>query len=235
MPLYVAFIDLTKAFDTVNREALYMALLKIGCPPKLLSLIRSFHQDMKGTVQFDGNLSEPFDIRNGVKQGCVLAPTLFGIFFSMLLKHAFGDTKEGVFLRTRSDGRLFNLDRLKAKTKVIQALIRDLLFADDAAIATHSENELQFLMDRLSAACKDFGLIISIPKTKILPQGVAEKPNIRIDNYELGVVEDFPYLGSNISGTLSLDTEINKRIGKAAGTLSKLTGRVWKNSKLKKA
>ena len=235
MPLYVAFIDLTKAFDTVNREALYMALLKIGCPPKLLSLIRSFHQDMKGTVQFDGNLSEPFDIRNGVKQGCVLAPTLFGIFFSMLLKHAFGDTKEGVFLRTRSDGRLFNLDRLKAKTKVIQALIRDLLFADDAAIATHSENELQFLMDRLSAACKDFGLIISIPKTKILPQGVAEKPNIRIDNYELGVVEDFPYLGSNISGTLSLDTEINKRIGKAAGTLSKLTGRVWKNSKLKKS
>ena len=88
-------------------------------------------------------------------------------------------------------------------------------------------------MDRLSAACKDFGLIISIPKTKILPQGVTEKPSIKIDNYELGVVEDFPYLGSNISGSLSLDTEINKRIGKAAGTLSKLSERVWKNSRLK--
>ena len=61
----------------------------------------------------------------------------------MLLKHAFGNTKEGVFLRTRSDGCLFNFDRLRAKTKVIQAFIRDLLFADDAAIATHSENELQ--------------------------------------------------------------------------------------------
>ena len=144
----------------------------------------------------------------------------------MLLKHAFGDTKEGVFLRTRSDDRLFNLDRLKAKTKVIQALIRDLLFADDAAIATHSENELQFQIDRLSAACKDFGLIISIPKTKILPQGVAEKPNIRIDNYELGVVEDFPYLGSNISGTLSLDTEINKEDWKSSRYLVKA---YWKS------
>lgn len=233
MPLYVAFIDLTKAFDTVSREGLYMALLKIGCPPKLLSLIKSYHQGMKGTVQFGGNLSESFDICNGVKQGCVLAPTLFGIFFSMLLKHAFGDTNEGVFLRTRSDGRLFNLSRLRSNKKVRQALIRDLLFADDAGIATHSESELQFLMDRLSAACKDFGLIISIPKTKILPQGVTEKPSIKIDNYELGVVEDFPYLGSNISGSLSLDTEINKRIGKAAGTLSKLSERVWKNSRLK--
>ena len=60
MPLYVAFIDLTKAFDTVSREGLYMALLKIGCPPKLLSLIKSYHQGMKGTVQFGGNLSESF-------------------------------------------------------------------------------------------------------------------------------------------------------------------------------
>ena len=138
---------------------------------------------MKGTVQFDGNLSEPFDIRNGVKQGCVLAPTLFGIFFSMLLKHAFGDVKEGIFLRTRSDGRLFNLSRLRAKTKVREAMIRDMLFADDAGIATHTEEELQLLMDRLSAACKEFGLIISLPKTKILSQGSSVKPSILIDNY----------------------------------------------------
>ena len=233
MPLYLAFVDLTKAFDTVSREGLYLVLSKIGCPPKLLSLVRSFHQNMKGTVQFDGNLSEPFDICNGVKQGCVLAPTLFGIFFSILLKHAFGNANEGIFLRTRSDGRLFNLSRLRAKTKVRQAMIRDMLFADDAAVATHTEEGLQFLMDRLSVACKDFGLTISLPKTNILPQGSTDKPSIKLDNYELGVVEDFPYLGSNISESLSLDTEINRRIGKAAGTLSKLTGRVWENPLLK--
>ena len=64
-------------------------------------------------------------------------------------------------------------------------------FADDAGIATHTEKELQHLLDRLSDACKEFGLIISFPKTKILSQGWSVKPSIQIDNYELGVVEDF--------------------------------------------
>ena len=84
MPLYIAFIDLTKAFDMVS--GLFKILPKIGCPPKLQSMIESFHTDTKGTVQFNGSSSEPFEIRGGVKQGCVLAPTLFGIFFGMLLK-----------------------------------------------------------------------------------------------------------------------------------------------------
>ena len=158
MPLYVAFIDLTKAFDLVSREGLFRILLRIGCPPKLQSMIESFHTDMKGTVQFNGSTSEPFSILSGVKQGCVLAPTHFGIFFALLLKHAFGSTTEGIYLRTRSDGRLFNLARLRAKTKVREVLIRDMLFADDAAVATHTQRELQSLMDRFSQACKDFGL-----------------------------------------------------------------------------
>ncbi|XP_032230249.1 secreted RxLR effector protein 78-like [Nematostella vectensis] len=93
MPLYVAFFDLTRAFECVNREGLFKALRKIGCPPRLHSLIESFHINMEGTVQFNGNLSEPFDIRCVVTQGCVLAPTLFGIFFALLLRHAFGTHK----------------------------------------------------------------------------------------------------------------------------------------------
>lgn len=79
--LYVVFIDLTKAFDLVNREGLFRILPKIGCPPKLQSLIESFHSNMEGTVQFNGSTSVPFNICSGVKQGCVLASTLFGIFF----------------------------------------------------------------------------------------------------------------------------------------------------------
>lgn len=170
MPLYVAFIDLTKAFDLVSRDGLFKILPKIGCPPKLQSMIESFHTNMKGTVQFNGSSSEPFDIRSGVKQGCVLAPTLFGIFFSLLLKHAFGTATEGIYLRTRSDGRLFNLARLRARTKIREVLIRDMLFADDAAVLTHTQQELQSLMDRFSQACKDFGLTISLKKTNVLGQ-----------------------------------------------------------------
>lgn len=89
MPLFIAFIDLTKAFDLVSRDGLFKILQKIGCPPKLLSMIVSFHTNMKGTVQFEGSSSEPFGMKSGVKQGCVLAPTLFGIFFAMVLKNAF--------------------------------------------------------------------------------------------------------------------------------------------------
>ena len=69
----------------------------------------------------------------------MLAPTLFGMFFAVLLKHAFGTAEEGVYLHTRSDGRLFNLARLRAKTKVREVLIRDMLFADDADVATHTQ------------------------------------------------------------------------------------------------
>ena len=121
------FHDLTKAFDLVSRDGLFKVLPKIGCPPKLESMIESFHTDTKGTVQFNGSSSEPFEIRCVVKQGCILAPTLFGIFFGPLLKHAFDTTTEGIYLRTRSDGRLFNLARLRAKTKVREVLIRDML------------------------------------------------------------------------------------------------------------
>ena len=116
-PLYIAFIDLTKAFELVSREGLFEILSNIGCSPKLQSLIKSFHDNMKGTVQFNGSCSECFDIRSGVKQGCVLAPTLFGIFFALLLRHAFGNTTEGIYLYNRSDGRIFNLARIRAKTK----------------------------------------------------------------------------------------------------------------------
>ena len=47
--LYVAFIDLTKAFDLVSRDGLFKILAKIGCPPTLLSIVKSFHDNMKGT------------------------------------------------------------------------------------------------------------------------------------------------------------------------------------------
>ena len=76
----MAFIDLTNAFDLVSRDALFKILPKIGCLPRLFNIIRSFHEEMKGTIVFDGSASDPFDIRSGVKQGCVLAPTRFGIF-----------------------------------------------------------------------------------------------------------------------------------------------------------
>ena len=62
MSLYITFVDLTKAFDTVTREGLYLALAMIGYPSRLLSLVRSFHNSVRGIVQIDGNISGSFGI-----------------------------------------------------------------------------------------------------------------------------------------------------------------------------
>ena len=232
MPLYIAFIDLTKAFDLVSRTGLFQLLKKIGCPPQLLSITTSFHENMKGTVSFDGETSESFDIKSGVKQGCVLAPTLFGIFFSMLLDFAFKKLEDGIFLHTRSDGNLFNLARLKARSKVRTVLIRELLFADDAAIASHTEEGLQRLINRFADACSKFGLTISIKKTNIMTQDVPTPPSIAISGEVLEVTDQFTYLGSTVTSNLSMDTELSKRIAKAAAVMSQLNQKVWNNNML---
>ncbi|CAH1277284.1 CYP3A43, partial [Branchiostoma lanceolatum] len=231
-PLYIAFIDLTKAFDLVSRRGLFQLLQKIGCPPQLLSIIISFHEDMQGVVSYDGETSEPFAIRSGVKQGCVLAPTLFGIFFSLLLNFAFGHSTQGVHLHTRSDGKLFNLARLRAKTKVRTVLIRELLFADDAALSAHVEHELQQMLNQFAHACREFALTISIKKTVVMGQDVPKPPVITIGSEVLEVTDHFTYLGSTVTSNLSLDKEIDRRIARAAGVMTQLGARVWDNNHL---
>ena len=150
----------------------------------------------------------------------------------MLLKYAFSSTNEGVYLHTRSDGQLFRLSRLKAKTKIRQVLVREMLFADDAAVISHTEEGLQTLINQFTSACKEFGLTISIKKTEVMGQNVTEPPTIQIDSKALEVSDHFTYLGSTISSNLSLDHEIDRRIAKAAGTMSKLNKRVWSNGLL---
>ena len=113
--------------------------------------------------------------------------------------------------------------RLRAMTKVREALTRDMLFADDAAVATHTQHELQTLMDYFSQVCRDFGLTIRLNKTNVLGQDTETPPAITINDYKLVAVHQFTYLGSTITDNLSLDVEIDKRIGKAATTPARLT------------
>ena len=68
--LYMTFVDLTKAFDTVSRDGLWKIMAKFGCPPRYIAMVRQFHDGMQARVQNDGEYSEPFPVTNGVKQGC---------------------------------------------------------------------------------------------------------------------------------------------------------------------
>ena len=118
--LYLAFIDLTKAFDTVNRPLLWGILSKFGCPPQFLAVLREFHDGMTARVVVGGHESDPFSVNVGVKQGCVLAPVIFNLFLVAvtLAFHSGIMTEDGVGLSYRLDGSLFNIRRLQAKPAV---------------------------------------------------------------------------------------------------------------------
>ena len=87
--LYLTFVDLTKAFNTVSRDGLWKIMGKFGCPSTFIAVVRQFHDGRMAQVLDDGEPSEAFPVTNGVKQGCVLAPTLFSLMFSAMLTDAF--------------------------------------------------------------------------------------------------------------------------------------------------
>ncbi|XP_068671353.1 uncharacterized protein [Montipora foliosa] len=203
MSLYAVFIDLTKAFDTVNREALRVILGKLGCPAKFVKLIQQFHDDMTGEVIVDGVTSK--------------------------------DLEFGIYIRYRLDGSLFDLRRLSARTKTLERLQIEALFADDCALMVHKENHLQVITDKFSEAAKLFGLC----KTEVLlqpaPASSPQQPSITIDDTQLKNVKSFRYLGSIISNDGSLDKEITTRIQKANQALGRLRTKVLQHKGLRLA
>ncbi|XP_071510462.1 uncharacterized protein [Diadema antillarum] len=238
--LYITFVDLTKAFDTVSRKGLWQILERLGCPTKFLNMIIQLHENQQGRVRYNSDFSEPFPIDNGVKQGCVLAPTLFTIFFSMMLKQAMEEfnNEDAVYIRYRTDGSLFNLRRLQAHTKTHELLVRELLFADDAALVAHSESALQRLTSCFAVTAKAFGLEVSLKKTEVLhqpaPRQDYQSPHITIGQTDLKTIDQFTYLGSTITSNARVDKEIDNRLAKASSAFGRLHDRVWKNNHLKK-
>ncbi|KAL8595830.1 hypothetical protein ACOMHN_012248 [Nucella lapillus] len=185
---------------------------------------------MMARVLDDGEPSEAFPVTNGVKQGCVLALTLFSMMFSAMLYNAFSDCKPGINIKYRSDGKLFNPWRLQAITKVKETVLRDFLFADDCALNAGDEQEMQAEMDSLSSVCNNFGLTISTKKTEVMYQPVPNKqyhePQITVNGQTLQAVETFTYLGSTLSRNANIDAETNNRISKASSAFGRLREKV---------
>ena len=80
IPLYMCFVDLQKAYDSVDREVLWKVLARAGVPEEMIAVIRQFHDGMQAQVRMDdGELSDWFEVTQGLRQGCVLSPLLFNI------------------------------------------------------------------------------------------------------------------------------------------------------------
>ena len=89
IPLYVCFIDLTKAYDPVDRTLLWTALARFGVPQDMISVVRQFHDGMRACVRLDDRVcSRWFAVEQGLRQGCVLAQLLFNIFFAAVINVA---------------------------------------------------------------------------------------------------------------------------------------------------
>ena len=105
------------------------------------------------------------------------------------------DDKDGVYIRVRTDGYLFNLRRLQAHTKIKEKLIRELLFADDAALLAHSESAMQRITSSFAVAAQLYGIEVSLKKTEVLHQPAPHEeyhpPSISIEQSQLKAVHQF--------------------------------------------
>ncbi len=233
--LYIAFIDLTKAFDTINRDILWKILTKCGCPPKFTGILQGFHDGMTSRVTTGGLVSEPFHVNVGVKQGCVLAPIIFNIYLSaltLLARHDIG-ADDGIRYNYRLDGSLFNIRRLKARTKISSSTIYDLQYADDAAFPANSTEALQRTLDIMSEKYNNAGLLINTQKTEVMRQPAVQEaqpgPNLTVGDEPLKNVDSFTYLGSILTSNCNIDSEIQKRIRNALASFGSLNNKVFSN------
>ena len=158
--LFVTFIDLKKAYDSVPRTALWVILGKFGITESTIQLIHSFHHGMQATIRLDGNLLYPFKVENGLRQVCCIAPVLFNLYLSAVI--------ECWQARVRDvDGKLFRrYKRNAAERKVLECL-----FADDGAIHASTREGAERAICEFQSVCHKFGLTVSISKTKHMATG----------------------------------------------------------------
>ena len=194
-------------------------MAKFGCLPRFIAVVRQFYDGIQTRMQYDGEFSGLFEVTNGIKQGCVMAPTLFSMMFSAMLMCAFQDSDTGFPIRYRFDGNIFNLlRRLHAKSKMHTDVLDELLYADYMNKNGSSEAKMQTAMDQVSQSCDNYDLTISTKKSKVLRQPAPGKPynqpTITVDGQKLKVDDKFTDLGSTLSRAVHIDDEVTARIAK---------------------
>ena len=209
-PLYVAYLDIKAAFDSADREALWKWLTGIGTPTVILGLVRQLYSDTTARVQVGPTLSTPFGTTTGVRQGCVIAPWLFcgPIDWTMARTCQHGGVKIGPYVFT------------------------DLVYADDAAIFSDSEERLPRVLDRFQREAATVGLRPSWTKSKVQNIAAGTSPTaIEIGDDCVESVESFTYLGSSVHSSGYCSHDLRRRIGLAGSVFNQLR-RVWRQSRL---
>ena len=148
-----------------------MALGKLGIPDPLIKLIKSFHCNMQAQIRLNDTLIDPIDVNNGLRQGCSMAPVLFNLYSCLVIERwnsrvsSLEDT--GMYLRCKLDKKLFRRYTRNADT----LRLGECQFADDAALLATTRRGAEMATMQYMQVAKDFGLTLSIAKTKTMAVG----------------------------------------------------------------
>ncbi|BHF76396.1 hypothetical protein SprV_0501949400 [Sparganum proliferum] len=174
--LYTDFVDLTKVFDTVNRERQWKIMQKFGCPERFRHIVCQLQDEMVALVVHNGATSKASAATNGLKRGCVHVPTLFSLLFYAILMDTCRDECPGKSIAYRIDGHLLSSKRMQTRARLSTTAVHDLLFVDDCALNTTTEVDVQRSMDFLTAGRANVGPTINTDKPAVVHQ---PSPNIQ--------------------------------------------------------
>ena len=175
--MYKCFLDLSKAYDRVDRPILWELLRRYGIPEKLVNLIAGFHTGARAVVKLGVERSEQFELKRGLKQGSVFAPLLFNIFFGRIMnvcRDKFYDENLGVFKEFSPGNKILrpgptNVEEDESAEPLTTRLeCGDLAFADDVEFLALSPDELQKMVDIFVEVSACFGQEVSITKSKVM-------------------------------------------------------------------
>ena len=146
----------------------------MGIPDHLTCLLRNLYAGQKATVRTGHGTTDWFQIWKGVRQGYILSPCLFNFYAEYIMRNA-------------------GLDEEQAGIKIARRNINNLRYADDTTLMAESEEELKSLWMKVKEESENFGLKLSIQKTKIMASGSIT--SWQIDRETVKTVTDFIFGG----------------------------------------
>ena len=204
-PLYACFVDLTKAYDCVQRPLLWGALYRKGVRGIMMSALKGLYTDGKIAIKVGGRVGRPQPSTVGVRQGCPLSPTLFGVFFDGLHD----------FLASHAPGCGVPLSAPQ-----LTRIVSHLMYADDIALTAAAPAELQQLIDALSRYCTALGIDISAAKTQTMTFHPAHHlgtvPTFIYSGRTLPTTDSYKYLGTIFTPSGSLGHSVASTVQKTA-------------------
>ena len=229
-PMHMAFIDLRKAYDSVNRDAMWRVLSLYDVDATTVNLVKDLYDDGQMCVKLGKSVSSSFSVSTGVRQGCILSPFLFNVYMDHVVRQiqAALPIHHGVEIAYRIGASLVPMSNLQRYNE--RNLIQFLLYADDMVLLCRNAEHMEIMLKVCDRVMEDWGLEINVGKTKVMSidiHKVDPLPRICMRGEVVEEVDSFCYLGSIISSNASLDPEINKRICSAGAAFQKLRKRVF--------